>query len=103
MTPQQIEDFLKAAEAKYDKGQAEHGGLITDRDLKDEQLKELIDLGHYHAASVFPNRFNTDDPEYIRGYNLGLMRHIFMAKKKRYLTEWERAWRTLVELTLNDK
>lgn len=102
MTPEQIEQFLEAARAKYDKGQAEHGGLITDRDLKQEQLNELIDLGHYYFASDYERSSSLLTPDKIKNHSLGNMLCVFCDPEKQ-LTYWEKAWRTLVELTLNDK
>ena len=45
-----LERFQKAAKSKYDKGQKEHGGLITDRILVDELENEVIDLWFYVQA-----------------------------------------------------
>lgn len=42
--------FQELAKAKYDKGQAEHGGIITDRCLVDELENEIIDLWFYVSA-----------------------------------------------------
>jgi hypothetical protein len=55
MTPNEIRDhaldlFRAHAADKYDRGQAEHGGLITDRELDKEIFHEAIDLVFYSAA-----------------------------------------------------
>lgn len=55
MTPDTIRDtamrrFNQLAPAKYDRGQAEHGGLITDRDLLVEIEQEIVDLWFYVQA-----------------------------------------------------
>lgn len=42
--------FIEAAILKYIRGQEEHGGNISDRDLDTEILNEIIDLMHYHQA-----------------------------------------------------
>ena len=55
-TPEGIRDFAlrrfhEAAKDKYDAGQVEHGGLITDRNLFDELEKEIIDAWFYLQAT----------------------------------------------------
>lgn len=47
-----LTNFLNAASAKYDAGQTEHGGLLTDRDCHREMAQEIIDMWHYHAAET---------------------------------------------------
>ena len=54
-TPNEIRDFAlerfaKLAKAKYDAGQEEHGGLITDRKLFDELECEIMDMWFYLQA-----------------------------------------------------
>ena len=54
-TPNGIRDFAlkrfeEAAKAKYDAGQEEHGGLITDRKLFAELEAEIIDQWFYLQA-----------------------------------------------------
>ena len=54
-TPNGIRDFAlmrfaQAAKDKYDAGQEEHGGLITDRKLFDEVEAEIIDQWFYLQA-----------------------------------------------------
>lgn len=54
-TPEQIKhrsltEFLEQASNKYDAGQAEHGGLLTERDCFKELGQELIDAWHYFIA-----------------------------------------------------
>ena len=54
-TPNGIRDFAlkrfsEAAKQKYDAGQLEHGGLITDRKLFDELEAEIIDMWFYMQA-----------------------------------------------------
>ena len=54
-TPNGIRDFAlkrfaEAAQTKYDAGQLEHGGLITDRKLFDELEAEIIDMWFYMQA-----------------------------------------------------
>ena len=54
-TPDGIRDFaldrfMRAGKAKYDAGQAEHGGLITDRKLFEELEAEIIDQWFYLQA-----------------------------------------------------
>ena len=51
-TPEEIRDFAvqrwcHLAPAKYNKGQREHGGLITDRALLEAAEEETIDLWFY--------------------------------------------------------
>lgn len=43
--------FVIDAIAKYYRGQKEHGGHISDRDLNIEIDNELIDLFFYHQAN----------------------------------------------------
>lgn len=55
-TPNQIRDlglkyFAKYAREKYDKGQAEHQGILTDRDHLDEIMAEAVDLFWYAYAA----------------------------------------------------
>ena len=55
-TPNQIRDlglkyFAKYAREKYDKGQAEHQGILTDRDHLDEIMAEAVDLFWYAFAA----------------------------------------------------
>lgn len=45
-----LQTFLDAASTKFDKGQQEHGGLLTDRDCFMEMQKEIIDQWHYWYA-----------------------------------------------------
>lgn len=47
---QALERFNKLARKKYDAGQKEHGGLLTDRFLVDELEKEIIDAWFYVQA-----------------------------------------------------
>jgi hypothetical protein len=52
MSPDEIRDasiarFNELAGPKYDRGQVEHGGLLTDRNVVDDMEKEIIDLWHY--------------------------------------------------------
>lgn len=54
-TPEMIRDealkrFQERAKDKYDAGQKEHGGIITDRILVDELENEVIDLWFYVQA-----------------------------------------------------
>ena len=54
-TPEGIRDFAlerfqRLAKGKYDAGQEEHGGLITDRKLFDELEEEIIDMYFYLTA-----------------------------------------------------
>ncbi len=54
-TPNGIRDFAlmrfaEAAKDKYDAGQEEHGGLITDRKLFEELEAEIIDQWFYLQA-----------------------------------------------------
>lgn len=54
-TPNGIRDFAlnrfeQVGRAKYDAGQEEHGGLITDRKLFDELEAEIIDQWFYLQA-----------------------------------------------------
>lgn len=51
-TPESIRDyalerFQILAKAKYDKGQSEHGGILTDRECLDELEAEIIDFWFY--------------------------------------------------------
>ena len=55
LLPNEIRDialvrFQNLAKEKYDKGQLEHGGIITDRCLVDELEKEIIDAWFYVQA-----------------------------------------------------
>jgi hypothetical protein len=45
-----IEQFNAMARAKYDKGQIEHGGLLTNRDLIADLKNEAIDTWMYACA-----------------------------------------------------
>lgn len=45
-----LQTFLEDAASKFDKGQEEHGGLLTDRDCFKEMKAEIIDLWHYYNA-----------------------------------------------------
>lgn len=45
-----LQTFLEEASTKFDNGQAEHGGLLTDRDCFMEMQKEIIDQWHYWMA-----------------------------------------------------
>lgn len=52
MTPESLRDealelFLNEAYAKFNAGQAEHGGMLTDRDCHMEMMKESIDFWFY--------------------------------------------------------
>lgn len=47
-----LQTFLDAASTKFDKGQQEHGGLLTDRDCFMEMQKEIIDQWHYWYAEL---------------------------------------------------
>lgn len=49
-------NFIVKAIAKFDAGQKEHGGRLTDRDLRVERENELIDLFHYHNAEKWPTK-----------------------------------------------
>jgi len=54
-TPESIRDFAlerfaRLGKKKYDVGQTEHGGLITDRKLFDELEEEIIDMYFYLTA-----------------------------------------------------
>lgn len=56
ITPNKIRDlglkfFAKYARDKYDKGQAEHQGILTDRDHLDEIMAEAVDLFWYAFAA----------------------------------------------------
>lgn len=64
ITPDEVRDhaiarFKAKAAEKYDKGQAEHGGLIVDRDLLNEIEDEAIDLVFY----IFALRLNLQRAE----------------------------------------
>lgn len=55
LTPETIKQFALArwnelAPEKFDKGQAEHGGLLTNRDCIAEMEKEVIDFWFYLQA-----------------------------------------------------
>ena len=45
-----LEAFAVKAKEKYDKGQEEHGGLLTDRACMDDLEDEVIDLWFYIQA-----------------------------------------------------
>ena len=45
-----LNTFLNEASTKFDKGQQEHGGLLTDRDCFMEMRAEIVDLWHYYVA-----------------------------------------------------
>ena len=45
-----LTQFCEAAIEKFIKGQKEHGGNITDRDLDEEVRKELLDIFWYTSA-----------------------------------------------------
>lgn len=45
-----LRSFMEKASAKYDSGQKEHGGILTDRNCMDEMGHEIIDLWHYYSA-----------------------------------------------------
>ena len=45
-----IENFTKRAGDKYDRGQREHGGLITERVIISDLEDEIIDLWFYLSA-----------------------------------------------------
>lgn len=47
-----LQTFLEEAASKFDRGQAEHGGLLTDRDCFMEMRNEIIDQWHYWAAEM---------------------------------------------------
>ncbi len=54
-TPEKIRDyalsrFNSLAPAKYDRGQQEHGGLITDRPMLQSLEEEIIDAFFYIQA-----------------------------------------------------
>ena len=56
LTPNKIRDlglkfFAKYAREKYDIGQEEHGGVLTDRDHLDEIMAEAVDLFWYAFAA----------------------------------------------------
>jgi hypothetical protein len=56
LTPNKIRDlglkfFAKYARDKYDKGQSEHQGILTDRDHLDEIMAEAVDLFWYAFAA----------------------------------------------------
>ena len=58
-----LQQFLIKAVDKYFKGQKEHGGSITNRDLQAEIQHEIIDLMWYNAAVGWKNKTkNTDAP-----------------------------------------
>ena len=50
-----LTNFVVAAIDKFEKGQAEHGGDIRDRDLKHEITQETIDLFWYNEAQKWPS------------------------------------------------
>lgn len=65
--------FIEYAVKKYDKGQKEHGGLITDRDMPPEERAEITDLWHYITADILkhlPNRPKLNTPEEIRDWSI---------------------------------
>lgn len=47
-----LQTFLEAAASKFDAGQAQHGGLLTDRDCFMEMQNEIIDQWHYWSAEA---------------------------------------------------
>lgn len=47
---QSLSSFLESAASKFDRGQREHGGLLTDRDCFAELEGEIIDFWHYYSA-----------------------------------------------------
>lgn len=66
-TPESIKQrslttFLNEASTKYDRGQAEHGGLLTSRKCLQEIKQEAIDLWHYAIAEEMRNE---DREQYI--------------------------------------
>jgi hypothetical protein len=55
ITPETIRDramqrFNELAPAKYDQGQAEHGGILIERDLVSDMEREVIDFWFYLQA-----------------------------------------------------
>ncbi len=55
ITPESIREyslelFAEMARRKFDAGQSEHGGLLTDRDCFAEMRAEIIDQWHYWVA-----------------------------------------------------
>jgi len=62
MTPSEIRDiaikrFNEMAPTKYNKGQREHGGILTDRDVWADMEQEVIDMWFYiQAAKIKLNK-----------------------------------------------
>lgn len=48
-----LTNFIYAGVIKYIKGQQEHGGRLTDRDLLAEKRNEIIDLFFYNEADAW--------------------------------------------------
>ncbi len=46
-----LSEFVEFAARKYIKGQSEHGGHISERDLNIEIDQEIVDLFFYHSAN----------------------------------------------------
>jgi hypothetical protein len=45
-----MQRFNELAPAKYDQGQAEHGGILIERDLVSDMEREVIDFWFYLQA-----------------------------------------------------
>lgn len=50
-------NFINKAITKYIKGQKEHGGDITEKDLRKEINQEIIDLFWYSEAEVWKEMY----------------------------------------------